>query len=304
MRALSETTDAAGRGRKVERNRRTGYVRLYRSLLSSPIFDDPNLLKLWAYCMLRASHRPRSIRITTGRGTSTVDLLAGQFVFGSRSAAKKLRDSKTNVYRRLKRLEVERCLVLEPGRNFTLVTLCNWQGYQPRAIASGTPSATQSEILSGPPCGTPSGTKQELDNKNSINKKPTRALRFEPADRDFSEWMLATIRKRLPKFKEPKLDTWADHVRRAREIDKRTLPELREVFAFADGDSFWQANILSPAKLREKFDTLTAKLKGSAHGNQHASPARIHGTERKPLKILSNTPTGAGAPALAHESRS
>ena len=43
------------------------------------------------------------------------------------------------------------------------------------------------------------------------------------------------------------------------ELDKRTIDEMRESFLFFSKDSFWQKNILSTSKWREKFDELKIK---------------------------------------------
>ena len=43
-------------------------------------------------------------------------------------------------------------------------------------------------------------------------------------------------------------------------IDKRTPEEIEEVIRWCQNDSFWQANILSTKKLREKFDQLAIKM--------------------------------------------
>jgi uncharacterized protein YdaU (DUF1376 family) len=57
---------------------------------------------------------------------------------------------------------------------------------------------------------------------------------------------------------------WAREADRMMRIDKRTSAEVREIIDFSQADSFWHQNILSMSTLREKFDTLTLKCKGSA----------------------------------------
>lgn len=56
------------------------------------------------------------------------------------------------------------------------------------------------------------------------------------------------------------LNSWADDFRKTVEIDNRTKQEIKDVIDWATSDSFWQANIMSPGKLREKFDTLQAQM--------------------------------------------
>lgn len=63
--------------------------------------------------------------------------------------------------------------------------------------------------------------------------------------------------------KEPNWASWANDVRLMRDQDNRTDQQILALFMFANQDSFWSANVLCPAKLREKWGTLAAKY------NQH-----------------------------------
>jgi hypothetical protein len=40
------------------------------------------------------------------------------------------------------------------------------------------------------------------------------------------------------------------------------------VFGWANQDGFWKSNILSPAKLREKFSQLKIQMEGKKDGNK------------------------------------
>lgn len=55
------------------------------------------------------------------------------------------------------------------------------------------------------------------------------------------------------------LNKWADEFRKIHELDGRTKEQIKKVIDFATTDSFWQVNILSAKKLRDKFDTLDAQ---------------------------------------------
>ncbi len=69
------------------------------------------------------------------------------------------------------------------------------------------------------------------------------------------------IKENLPTFKEPNIDSWAKEIEKMRRIDKRTEEQIRYLIEWCQQDSFWQGNILSTKKLREKFDTLVAQVK-------------------------------------------
>ncbi|MDP9705526.1 UNVERIFIED_ORG: hypothetical protein J2W64_002729 [Rahnella aquatilis] len=60
--------------------------------------------------------------------------------------------------------------------------------------------------------------------------------------------------------KEPDMTLWANEVRLMCTADGRTHKQICELFGRANRDTFWCKNILSPSKLREKWDYLTLKL--------------------------------------------
>lgn len=76
------------------------------------------------------------------------------------------------------------------------------------------------------------------------------------AERLFSE-----IIKRHPNHKRPNFDLWAKSVDLMIRVDKRSIQDIEDVIIWSQEDSFWQNNILSTSKLREKFDQLILKMK-------------------------------------------
>ena len=75
---------------------------------------------------------------------------------------------------------------------------------------------------------------------------------------DVANYLLKKILSLKPNFKKPNLDSWARDIDLAIRRDKRTKQELINAidFIYSPKGIFWQANILSGKKLREKFDTL------------------------------------------------
>lgn len=68
--------------------------------------------------------------------------------------------------------------------------------------------------------------------------------------------LLALVRNNNPEAKEPNLQTWADDMRKAIELDGRDIETFRSVMKWSQKDPFWKGNILSAKKLREKYDQL------------------------------------------------
>ena len=92
----------------------------------------------------------------------------------------------------------------------------------------------------------------------------------ESDDDKLARWMLGKLRTLNPKHREPSWRTWLRDIRLMRERDKRTHREIAELFSWSNADPFWQVNILSPAKLREKWDQLQIKRRANGGGGHHA----------------------------------
>lgn len=103
-----------------------GYVKVFRSLLESPIFDNERLLKVFMWCLLKASHKPYKAVV----GSQIVDLKPGQFVYGSRVAAEELNIPYSTVYRYMKLLQELEAIEMNVKRKYSVITIVNWGLYQ------------------------------------------------------------------------------------------------------------------------------------------------------------------------------
>lgn len=83
------------------------------------------------------------------------------------------------------------------------------------------------------------------------------------------------IKTRNPKHKKPNLQSWADDVRKTIELDDRTNDEYLQVLEWSQRDLFWQTNILSPAKLRKQFDTLTLQMQSDLNKRNGFKPTVV-----------------------------
>lgn len=79
-----------------------------------------------------------------------------------------------------------------------------------------------------------------------------------------AQHLMERIQAWKPDWKPPTasaLKNWETAIDRMIRLDNRTPERIHQVIDFATGDSFWQPNILSAGKLREKFDTLEGQLR-------------------------------------------
>ncbi|MCP3850629.1 MAG: DUF4373 domain-containing protein [Gammaproteobacteria bacterium] len=104
---------------------------------------------------------------------------------------------------------------------------------------------------------TPNNSGQTRLDKN--RKEPTSENKFSEDDLRLSQFIFSRIKILSPKAKNPNFEKWADTIRLLREVDKRDHKEIQDIFIWANENSFWQGNILSPTSLREKFDQLEIK---------------------------------------------
>jgi hypothetical protein len=109
------------------------------------------------------------------------------------------------------------------------------------------------------------------DNPTPVGK----AKKHHGTDDDYkaAKWMFDLVRKVNPTARAANFDVWANEIRLMREIDGRTHAEVCELFLWAKKDSFWCANIQSPAKLREKWNTLAERMQRSPLTSKPAAPA-------------------------------
>lgn len=103
-----------------------GWVKLHRKLLEATIFQNPNLLKFWIWCLLKASHKEHNERV----GLQEITLNSGQFVFGRNKAAMELNMTPSTVYKYLRIMEKEQLIRIKSSNKFSVVTIVKWEVYQ------------------------------------------------------------------------------------------------------------------------------------------------------------------------------
>lgn len=159
------------------------------------------------------------------------------------------------------------------------------------------PKTVTSEARNGDTAVSPAKNHQEPSNPPVSPLFDLTAGSAEPSDssddRKAGQWMLKRLRECNPAHREPNWRRWDREFRLLRERDKRTLREACELFAWANADSFWRPNILSPGKLRDKWDQLT--LARQREAGRGAPPPPLRGA---PGSEGSGWVCHCGAPAL------
>lgn len=75
-----------------------------------------------------------------------------------------------------------------------------------------------------------------------------------------AEWIFGKVQGIAPTAQQPNWPAWANDIRLMRGSLEVTHQDICETFRWANADHFWQTNILSPANLRAKWQTLKAQM--------------------------------------------
>lgn len=103
-----------------------GWIKSHRRILYSEVFKNPYLLKVWVWCLHKASSKPYDAIV----GLQTVHLEEGQFVFGLIKASEELGIPKSSLDRYLKKLEKMGKVEIKHTTKYSVLTVVNWGFYQ------------------------------------------------------------------------------------------------------------------------------------------------------------------------------
>lgn len=248
-----------------------GYIKIHRRILESSVFASANGLKIWIWCLLKATYKPKHIKIKIGKGESIVSLETGQFLFGRFSAEEDLCIDGSTIYKWMKKFEAENMIIMESNSHYTRVTICNWDEYQ---------QLDDEEVTA---------IQQPLNSQTTTNEQPCNTNKKEKNTKEYKKLLLSEINAdNFPELNPEHIEiaksfqglfqsnlqeagaattivdrakgTAIDDVRLMLENDKYTITDLRDVYLFLQRDAFWKQNILSTSKLRERLPQLKLKM--------------------------------------------
>ncbi len=103
-----------------------GWIKLHRCLKDKAIFDNEKLLKVFIWCLLKATHKPHEQLV----GRQKVLLQPGQFITGRNKAAVELNMAPSTAWDYLKLLESNNTINIKSNNKYSIVTIVNWALYQ------------------------------------------------------------------------------------------------------------------------------------------------------------------------------
>ena len=244
----------------------TGYIFDHRKELESDVWLLPPMYhRVWQWIKYMVNHS--EARIPNKDGTFTV-LKPGQHATSYRHIAKgvgyyeglKWKEPNPKTIKTiLDWLEKQGMISVKGNTLGTVLTVANWGLYQKELIKGNAEVTLEKHLLD-----TNKKNQEEFKNELEDNKKKPKGLKTFPPDSieyRASEYLLGKILSNNPQAKKPNIQLWCKEFDLMMRVDNRSQSDIGKVIDFCQSDPFWKSNILSPSKLREKFDALTIKMK-------------------------------------------
>ncbi|QYK61822.1 hypothetical protein [Paenibacillus sp. S25] len=146
-----------------------GWIKLHRKITESAIFSDPDLLRLWIYCLAKAAYKEKTVMIEK----QEINLQPGQFVTGrfalhdeyNRGVAPRKKIKETTLWSWLKRLETFGNLDIKSFNKYSVVSIVKWSEYQETLTTE--PQQTDNRLTTEPQ---QTDTNKKLKNLENIEK--------------------------------------------------------------------------------------------------------------------------------------
>ncbi|EUJ29638.1 Replication protein O [Listeria cornellensis FSL F6-0969] len=124
---------------------------------------------------------------------------------------------------------------------------------------------------------------QRATNKNVKNvkkKKTPPKMKFSEKHLQLAYYFFDRILENQPERRPPNFEKWANTIRLMIEVDKRNVEQIQWLMTWVQQHNFWMTNVLSPEKLRDKFDDLAIKAKKEREQKRNANNSKQEATRR------------------------
>ncbi len=166
-----------------------GFILVPRYIFEDPLLQKDAHFHAFLWLVTQAAWKPRRITVTSGRSSDIVELGRGQLSHSRRYIAKALGWTEKRVRTFLKRLEQVGMINLQVGRLQTVISICDYELYQPTRNDEG-PQTGQQRAGKGP---------EEEETKKGNNKYGARGAAKNPKgwpEDGFSRWYALYPRKK------------------------------------------------------------------------------------------------------------
>ncbi|HGY1485848.1 hypothetical protein [Morganella morganii] len=264
--------------------------------MDSRLYRDSQAVHLWLHLILKANHTDEEVNTDIGM----MIVRRGQMITGRPTLVSETFIPDNKVKSLLRTFESKGMINIESkGRKFSLISIVKYDDFQSQNCPTDVQRMSNENTSENAPLRDVCPTdvqRLSINNNNILNTnvfndrpriskssprkaKPEAAVSSPKGDKwgtaddlKAAQWIFQLITRISPSAKTPNWSGWANDVRLMREQDNRTHSDICQMFKFANQDSFWKSNILSPAKLREKWTQLEAKRNTQGQGKPSGRP--------------------------------
>lgn len=254
---------------------RNGAFLMSREIFDNPIWSDPLKFRLFFFIVGNA------VFSDDGVNYEGIQVKRGQFLRSLRNLQDDLtyREGRGNAIkkppletlrRKIKELEKEGRITAKSTEYGTLFTVVNYDKYQGFEHYQNSQMRQQWD-------SNETAVRQRWDNNNNdknVNNKSQRKYAEDSVYVKLAKYFVEQIRNNNPEFKDPNYQRWANDIRLMMERDNRTEEQIRYLMKWVQQDDFEMANVLSPSKLRKRFDQLVMKVKAERKRMENVIPYR------------------------------
>ncbi len=273
-----------------------GFALIHRQFMDSRLYRDSQAVHLWLHLILKANHTDEEVNTDIGM----MIVRRGQMITGRPTLVSETFIPDNKVKSLLRTFESKGMINIESkGRKFSLISIVKYDDFQSQNCPTDVQRMSNANTSENAPLRDVCPTdvqRLSINNNNILNTnvfndrpriskssprkaKPEAAVSSPKGDKwgtaddlKAAQWIFQLITRISPSAKTPNWSGWANDVRLMREQDNRTHSDICQMFKFANQDSFWKSNILSPAKLREKWTQLEAKRNTQGQGKPSGRP--------------------------------
>ncbi len=245
-----------------------------REIFENPIWQDVQKFRIFFYILGQAVFSDEGVR------KGNVHIKKGQYLRSYRNLQSDLEyieNRKIKEYpistisRKVSTLVDEERLKIEDTELGTLFTVVNYESYQMLDNYKKNEHGTVSEQS-----GNSVGTEQEQNRNNNKNVKNVKNEKENSRKQVYDEsslyykmadYFYKLILNNNPEHRKPNYQKWADDFRKLVELDKKDKDQVRQVMEYVQADDFEMVNVLSPVKLRKRYDNLYMKMSKSNKDN-------------------------------------
>ena len=258
------------------------YIKIDRKILDWEWYSDINTCRLFLHMLLRANWKD-------GRFQGA-EVPRGSFISSIRKLSEETGLTEREIRTAISHLKTTGEVTSESHTKYTVFTVKNYGSYQSTNTQSDKQTTGERQADDRRPTTIEEGKKvkrEEIKDIVDTPRRKTAGIATEFSETSFEmQCVNALVQSCLRQFPGAKVPTteaekaeWCVHIDRMKRLDGRSETDIQEALQFAVKDSFWQTNIRSTKKLREKFETLILQARRPKQTGTKKAANRFHNLE-------------------------